>query len=658
MPLINNFLFLPPVFHYFISQTVPRSYDESDININDFVEKPYKLLRAGKYKIKFGNGTFKCPFCAGNKKKPFNKFKDLLQHASGVAKISSNRGTIERANHLSLAYYLQDELTDEEDLIEQVGISMSVQEHEKEAELYAWPWTGIIVNIVCQGKGELTLLDSDYWLAKFAIYRPFKAQIFWNGKNPTAEVIIEFNNDWIGFNYVNEFERKFEKDGFSKRHWINALEMHRGSNIYGWCARADDYNSEGPIGEYLRKNGELRTVSDIVNEATVKKMNGLGVAQQSKENDLLTEELVELQYKYNEATLSLSRGIDEMKKAERDFLKEKKRLQDFARLQCQRVLDEKDKMSNELDRMKKKLDCWSKEINKREALIEHERKKHEEEKKKVNNLKNKSLDLTPMKPKKIDEHVYRLVEELKRDEENALNKIHQLEKELVAKQRLEIEIKELRGKLEVMKHLKDEDDESIQKKMKEMNDELHENVDDLDGLKILNQTLLTRERQTSNELQDAREALIEGLPDLLISPSNIEIKRMGDLDIKPFLDVCKQRFPFDEAQVQAATLCSLWQENLNNPSWHPFKVVTSNGNTEEIIDEEDESLRNLRKEWGETIYGTVVTGLKEIKEYNLNGRYIVPELWNFKEGRKATVKEVITFSLLNMKKLKRKRAAW
>lgn len=50
---------------------------------------------------------------------------------------------------------------------------------------------------------------------------------------------------------------------------------------------------------------------------------------------------------------------------------------------------------------------------------------------------------------------------------------------------------------------------------------------------------------------------------------------MGEIDERAFLQTCLQRFPKEEAQVQATTLCSLWQENLKNPDWHPFKIITS-----------------------------------------------------------------------------------
>ena len=54
----------------------------------------------------------------------------------------------------------------------------------------------------------------------------------------------------------------------------------------------------------------------------------------------------------------------------------------------------------------------------------------------------------------------------KRKKEETLKKIIQLEKQLNAKQKLEMEIEELKGKLQVMKHLADEDDAVVQKKIK------------------------------------------------------------------------------------------------------------------------------------------------------------------------------------------------
>ena len=76
---------------------------------------------------------------------------------------------------------------------------------------------------------------------------------------------------------------------------------------------------------------------------------------------------------------------------------------------------------------------------------------------------------------------------------------------------------------------------------------------------------------------------------------------------------------------------------------------------QEIVNEEDEKLQNLKQEWGEGIYMVVISALKEINEYNPSGRYIVSELWNFKEERKAALKEVISYILKNIYTLKRKR---
>lgn len=62
---------------------------------------------------------------------------------------------------------------------------------------------------------------------------------------------------------------------------------------------------------------------------------------------------------------------------------------------------------------------------------------------------------------------------------------------------------------------------------------------------------------------------------------NIGIKRMGEIDEKAFKNVCKQRYSAEEADIKAVELCSLWQEKLKNPEWHPFRVVEdSKGNAQ------------------------------------------------------------------------------
>lgn len=72
----------------------------------------------------------------------------------------------------------------------------------------------------------------------------------------------------------------------------------------------------------------------------------------------------------------------------------------------------------------------------------------------------------------------------------------------------------------------------------------------------------------------------------------------------------------------------------------------------------DEKLKNLKDEYGEQVLNAVTSALTEMNQYNPSGRYIVPELWNFRENRKATLKEGVSHILMqwNMHKgNKRKR---
>lgn len=75
---------------------------------------------------------------------------------------------------------------------------------------------------------------------------------------------------------------------------------------------------------------------------------------------------------------------------------------------------------------------------------------------------------------------------------------------------------------------------------------------------------------------------------------------------------------------------------------------------QEIIKEDDEKLNALRVELGDEAYNVVVKALLEMNEYNPSGRYPVPELWNFKENRKAPIPEVAAYLMKQWRTHKKK----
>ncbi|KAK9063952.1 hypothetical protein SSX86_017824 [Deinandra increscens subsp. villosa] len=191
-----------------------------------------------------------------------------------------------------------------------------------------------------------------------------------------------------------------------------------------------------------------------------------------------------------------------------------------------------------------------------------------------------------------------------------------------------------------------------------LRDRLTEKEEELHDMDNLNQTLILREHMSNNELQAARKELINVFPQISDSNSIIGLKRMGEVAQKPFQDVCMQKFSAQDWEMRSVELSSLWQDKVNNPNWHPFKHVVKDGKMQETIDEDDSSLRELRSQWGEEACNAVVNALLELNEYNPSGRYVISELWNFKEGRKANLKEVIDCLIQQLKasrSLKRRR---
>lgn len=188
----------------------------------------------------------------------------------------------------------------------------------------------------------------------------------------------------------------------------------------------------------------------------------------------------------------------------------------------------------------------------------------------------------------------------------------------------------------------------------------------------------------------------------------IGIKRIGELDRNPFL-VKRTRLKlsnletlepneeaWSESLKKAFELLNLWEDYLWNPSWKPFKIITVEGSSkvcisllnsyqipplthpsqhfffflinlfkqliisyvcsassifyidvpvQEIIDEEDEKLKALKSEYGYKVYVAVTNALTEINKYKPISRYENKELWNHREGRKATLREVVSHML-------------
>jgi len=94
-----------------------------------------------------------------------------------------------------------------------------------------------------------------------------------------------------------------------------------------------------------------------------------------------------------------------------------------------------------------------------------------------------------------------------KEKEDALNKILQLERQVDEKQKLELDIEQLKGKLEVVKHMEGEGVD-VKKRSEELTAELNERIEDMEHLEALNQTLVVKERMTNDEIQDAKKELI------------------------------------------------------------------------------------------------------------------------------------------------------
>ncbi|XWS07751.1 hypothetical protein CRYUN_Cryun41cG0017500 [Craigia yunnanensis] len=628
--------------------------DISESEMEEYEDKSYEKLKNGNHTIIVSEETYTCPYCP-KKKKGNYLYKELLQHASGVGNSNSEkRSAREKANHLALVKYL------EKDLVAVGSSSKPAAEEDPLSgcdhdEKIVWPWTGIVVNIPTQRSEDgRSVGESGSKLRDELIRRgfnPIRVHPLWNYRGHSGTAVVEFRKDWPGLHNALSFEKAYEADHHGKKDWDANNDVKYG--LYAWVARADDYKSSSIIGEYLRKTSDLKTISELMEEEA-RKQDRL-VSNLTNIIETKNKHIQEMEARCSETFESLEVLMQEKDNLLQAYNEEIKKIQLSAREHFQRIFNDHEKLKSQLESHKKDLELRGVELEKREALNESERKKLAEELEE-NGVQNSAIQLAALEQKEADENVMKLAEDQKRQKEELHKRIIQLEKQLDQKQTLELEIEQLRGSLNVIRHMGDEDDIEVLKKMEASLKELREKEGELEDLEALNQTLIVRERKSNDELQEAHKELINGLKEIS-SRAQIGVKRMGELDPKPFLEAMKRRYNEELAEERASELCSLWEEYLKDPDWHPFKRIKLEGEEEyqEVINDEDEKLRDLKDEMGNEVYKAVTSAINQINEYNPSGRYIISELWNYGEGRKATLQEGVIFLLKLWNNAKRKR---
>ncbi|KAK4717778.1 hypothetical protein R3W88_016116 [Solanum pinnatisectum] len=607
------------------------SEEETDISKSEMEEcadKWYQKLKEGYGREMISAEVYQCPFCPGQKKQAYS-FNDLVQHSSGVSKGGSQRRKLnDKAKHLGLTKYLKNKdflpVSDEMETDLQ-----PTNDHGNDVdEKYAFPWMGIVANLPVQLNGRRYVGKSGSWLRNDLTkkgFNPLRVHPLWNYRGHSGKAVVEFGNDWKGFANAIKFQNSYES-------------QHQGKKDY----LADDYNSSDIIGDYLRKNGDLKSISEV--EVEEKRKADSLVSSLANTIEAKRQSLKEIESKCNETSMCLSNVMNQrdamIKKYNEDF----QRMEKNARDQLEKMLKNQETSKLYIEARCKELELREKELMEREAFNDNQRQDL--------HLLKQMNERAAEEQKRYDESVLTLAEEQKKAKETLRQKNMEFQKKLDLKQALELEIERLTGAKNVTEQMGD--DQEVKKKLDEIEESLNEKKEELEDLEALNQALVVKEQRANVELTDARKELIDLLKKHSFRDS-IGVKRMGELDSTRFREITKSKFLRTDANLKATQLCSMWEHHLVDPNWHPFKDVTrENGSKETIIDDNDERQHRLKNEFGQAAYDLVTATLMEMNE-GPSGGCITTELWNYKLGRKATLNEGITFALQKLKTSKGKK---
>ncbi|CAA7016238.1 unnamed protein product [Microthlaspi erraticum] len=630
--------------------------------MTDFENNLYKILKSGKLEVKLSYCRFTCPYCP---KKKVGLYIDILQHASGVGNSSSKKRSVtEKASHRALARYLVKDLANyattsisKRFLRASTGSSSTpaknplVDNDDDQFEKLVWPWKGIVVNIptTVTQDGLCVTGESGPQLKDELIRRgfnPVRVRTVWDCLGHSGAGIVEFNRDWNGLHDALVFKKAYQEDGHGKKDWLCGAAD---SSLYAWLANTDDYYRANYVGEYLRKMGDLKSISKFAEEEARKDqklLQRLRFISVNRQNHLKV-----LEERFSKTSVKLKVETEEKEKILHAYNEDLTGRQQRSSDHFNRIYADHEKQKLQLESQMKELKIRESVLAKREAETETQRKIVANELEQ-NAAKYSSVQLAAVEQQKTREKVKKLALDHKMQKEKLHERIATLERELDQKQKLELEVEQLKGQLSVMRHMESDDSIEIVNKVETFLRDLSEKEGELAHVNKYNQDLVVRERKSNDELQETRRALISNLRD---TRSHIGIRRMGELDTKPFLEAMRRKYCQEDLEDWAVEVIQLWEEYLKDPDWHPFKRIKleTTETLVEVIDEEDEKLRTLKNELGHDAYQAVANALLEINEYNPSGRYISSELWNFKEEKKATLEEGVTCLLEQWNQAKR-----
>uniref|UniRef100_A0A803P2R6 Protein INVOLVED IN DE NOVO 2-like n=1 Tax=Cannabis sativa TaxID=3483 RepID=A0A803P2R6_CANSA len=357
----------------------------SDGEVDEFVEKSYEDLKNGKHQVKLSDETFNCPYCPKKKKQGYH-YKDILQHATGIGKSTSDKRSAQvKGSHLALAKFLETNLA--------TGASPSNSKPTGQTAVdvnncdngvkFVWPWTGIVVNLPTRQADDGRYVgESGSKLRDELCRRGFNAlrvRPLWNYRGHSGTALVEFNKGWPGLENALSFERAYESDKHGRKEWL--ADNDQKSGLYGWVAREEDYKLTNIVGEHLRKIGDLKTISDIMMEEDIKQSRLISNLTQIIE--MKNEHKNEIRLKCAETTASLTLLEEEKDKLLQTYNEEIRKIQSSSRDHLQKIFNDHEKVKAQLESQKKELEFRRTELEKRDANNDIERKKLTEEIEKV-----------------------------------------------------------------------------------------------------------------------------------------------------------------------------------------------------------------------------------------------------------------------------------